>query len=319
MRFPDYSPQIQAYGEPNLASAFMQLIGSAEQDHQAEIASLPAGDLRRASLMIGSACQIAQADLSAAKQGLQTVRSELASNYLATTLGSIERRKAVQLNDLALMLECGDNPADFNKVREDNHGHTVRALSSIDQKTRRLLGMRPSTEQKKQLNAATTERTEYRVQAMLSRMRHPWLFIAPSLPHLAYHQDGEFGRNFDHAVVEYNPQKENEPSLWRLQTKKNCFGECPSYNDDQEALEYRRQRLQEFRSRYNANITLISACCEMRIPHIDLRRVENFLLKEWQDKADQGMITTLDKVTHNITRIARNAEESGRSGLYAAK
>lgn len=312
MRFPEYAPEMELESL-ELPRIYTRLLGEVEPDYSQEINRLPEGNLRRASMMIGRACKLAQIDFSMAIQELATVRDELIGNH--PNMDAAQRRKAAQLKGLVkiLALEDRDGVEKLHNIRKKNYGSTLAALGETTKEISQLnlkMNFRQHEHQVRHTDLEG-EKAEYRIELLLSRTRHPGLLVTPALVH---HNSSDIpSTNYDFALIKTTPCA--DPTFQKIQVKSNCFGECPRASSTK-VTQNRRRTFQAIRDRYAPDIALISACCDVRQEDLSTRDIDTLLHKEHARSLNPDMVHTLNTITDNVEYIAMNGVLFGRSGRY---
>lgn len=171
----------------------------------------------------------------------------------------------------------------------NNHNEVVR----LQQKTHQhvideLRDQRLEYEKAGQYNADAGRMTELAALGLLTRYAHPWVLVAPSLPH----HDSEAtltSRHYDIALAVGN--KDNE-ELYTFQVKKGCSGRCGNH------------ATYDYAKKYQPHIQIVSGCCDLGIHTtwqgtVDDRTVR-LLVAEFDETASADDIHYLDSLTDNL-------------------
>lgn len=143
------------------------------------------------------------------------------------------------------------------------------------------------------------ERSEHRFLAALTRVAHPWVWVAPALPHRDKSMTA--GSNYDIVMAESGPYSP-VAYLHKIQVKRSCCGFC---NDEPTKLEGMAEK-------YNDDIVFLSE-------HCDLKTQPRKLKDELHDVASPAIIKELDVLTDRLFLTVTNAGPERRGHIVVPR
>lgn len=326
MRYPNYDAGLYPPPGISLVDAYTTLIGRSERDNQDEIATLPKGSTRRASMRIGRACLLGKRDPEAARLIARSARAELDPHSPRARADHVHHYRT-----LARLIERGDSPETVLSLRRDLHRQSIEDLQDARHELDKCHGQ-ISHETKRRVQDHLGRRTEARTLASLNRQLHPWMMVVRALEHHdQHHSIAGHGRearaaNFDAVLIESSPiglfENDDDAAetarIHKLQIKSDCFGMCERDRNPRRQVANRRYFESVLRPRYNPDITLISGCCDFQLGRrAFLGEIDTLLADEYTDSgvADRDLLA-LDGITNHVLLIASAGEIAGRQGTF---